>query len=1116
MARKANKAGSEHGDLFPELNPAWIGDNRRKAPLFLSKILRDRSFHEYGLLTPQQEKARQTILRWADLESSGKLRELGEQDLKPEFLTHVFGEALGYVLFSDNKDSWELRPRFPLPSGQEADGAIGLFSKSGGQAPAAVMELKGPTSNLDRDRFNGRTPVQQCWDYLNDLPQTPWAIVSNYVSIRLYHRNQTPGKYELFTLQELRDPNRFRDFLFVLDRLAFLPGPLGAAPRAETLLKDSLDRQEIVGKELYQKYHEYRQELIVHLTGAAHGKSLNDAIRIAQTLLDRVIFIAFCQDRDLLRSKVLEEAWRDVPAFTIAQNPRWQSFLNLFRFIDGGDERARIPKFNGGLFEHTPDVDDLKLDDRWTDFFRDIGKYNFRDEVNVDVLGHIFEKSITDVEAIRADPTMLLKAPKVAGRRKKEGIYYTPRKYTRYIVENTLGPCIEDRFAPILARHGLSPGAEAPSGDATAWIACQNEMMDSLRSLRVCDMACGSGAFLIQAFDYLEDRYADLIHPLSLATGQSEAPLLAESRRAILCDNLFGVDLSSEAVEIARLALWIRTAEKGQTLADLSHNILCGNSIVEDAQADPAAFEWAAKFPAVFAEGGFDCIVGNPPYIKLQNFRQAHPKVAAYLVNRYRSAKTGNFDMYLPFIERGIEILRPGGRLGFIAPSVWIYNEYGRGLRELLLENRALERFVDFKSFQAFEDATNYTALQFFRKAPCVVVTAMNAPDGDLESHPSYTVGWRGLSSGAWSFSTPAANGIMETMMERSVTLAEATSHIFQGLVTSADSIYHLIRLGPGRYYSYSLGEIVEIEDEIMKPLVSGADAVPFAVPTTEKYLVFPYDVTTPKCDLFTPKEMDVSFRRAWRYLRRNENALRGREHGKMDHDGWYGYVYPKNLDKQNQPKLLVPRLLLNLFASSDPLGQRSPDNVDVGGVIPNDDWSLFFLLGVLNSRAVDFVWRKTSKPFRGDYRSANKQFIAPLPVPKVGAKQQRPVATLAESLADLHGKRLESFAKVRRRIIVDMAPRDLGTSSPLPPPLPRRLDRFDEVPIAGALAEVSRFAKRGLSPAEREEWDGYLTKESGVIAKLNRRIADLTGELNERINALYGLSPNQVKALNG
>ena len=235
-----------------------------------------------------------------------------------------------------------------------------------------------------------------------------------------------------------------------------------------------------------------------------------------------------------------------------------------------------------------------------------------------------------------------------------------------------------------------------------------------------------------------------------------------------------------------------------------------------------------------------------------------------------------------------------------------------------------------------------------------------------------------------------------------------------------------------------------------------------------------------------------------------------------MDHSEWYAYNYPKNLDKQGVAKVLVPRLLLELFASADANGERCMDNVDVGGVIPKKGWDLFFLLGILNSRACGYAWRHTSKPFRGGYRSANKQFIAPLPIPNVKPRQQKAVADVARKLADLHGKRLEATANVRRRIIVDLSPASLIETSPLPPPLPRKLEGFAEIPIGEALKELAKFAKRKLGPSERQQWDSYLTGQANAIAEVNRRIADLTSELNERVYALYGLGPEDVKLVEG
>ncbi|MDD4888463.1 MAG: N-6 DNA methylase [Phycisphaerae bacterium] len=965
---------------------------------------------------------------------------------------------------------------------------------------------------MDRDRFSGRTPVRQCWDYLCDSPETPWGIVCNYVSFRLYHRDSTLQNYELFTLQELRDSRRFAEFLVLFHRDGLLRQILGAQPRAMGLLKQSRDRQKQVGKDLYKDYAQNRFALVGHLRNPPFNKSIDEAIAAAQTLLDRIIFIAFCQNRGLLPLKLIDTVW-NLQSFALVTNPRWRNFLDLFRSIDRGNEQVGIPRFNGGLFAENPAVDGLQLDDYWTGFFRALGSYDFYAEITVDVLGHIFEQSITDLEAIRRNPAILSEPDAGAvGKRKREGVYYTPPHITAYIVESTLGPCIKERFAEIAQRYKVDPDAEPTAGGLTAWVDCHNAMLDSLGALRVCDMACGSGAFLVEAYNYLEDIYLGLIHSLCRHANGDQRRMIDDARRTILSENIFGVDLSSEAVEIARLSLWLRSAEKGKTLADLSQNIQCGNSLVDDRKVDPRAMDWESRFAQVSCEGGFDCIISNPPYVKLQNFRKASPEVATFLVSRYRSAKTGNFDMYLPFIERGLELLKPAGRMGFIAPNVWLFNAYGQGLRDLILEKKSLEKFVDFKSFQVFDDATTYTAMQFFSHAPRMAIETVEAPDGDPTNHAALSVPYSRLSNGAWALLPDAGHAILEQMHAKSVRLASASASIFQGLVTSADDVYHLQKLGPGKYFSRACQRVVELEDEIMRPLVSGEAVSAFAKPQTDTYLLFPY--LTSESRLYTPKEMSDAFARAWRYLTSNQELLRGREDGKMDHEKWYGYVYPKNIPQQNQAKLLVPRLLLHITASSDPAGEFSPDNVDVGGVIPADGWDLYYLLGILNSRACNFAWRLTARPFRGDYRSANKQFIAPLPVPNVGPKEQKPVAAIARRLADLHSERLAAASKVHRRIVVDLAPAKLVETSPLPPTLSRKLQGFAELPLTDALTELEKFADRRFKPAEREQWDNYLTVQVNAMAKLTRDISDLTEDMNRRVCVLYGLSQTQREAI--
>ena len=203
-----------------------------------------------------------------------------------------------------------------------------------------MIELKGPKVHLDRDRSNGRTAVAQCWDYLvNTPPECRWGIVSNIVSFRLYERASTKRAYEHFTLQSLRDFDVFKQFYVLFHRQGLIDESLLGPPRAVALLKKSAERQRKVGDQLYDDYSRNRTDLIAEL----HFKQkhpLDEAIEMAQRLFDRIMFIAFCEDRQLLPEKTIPKAYT-VAGFHAVTNPRWQNFKNLFRFIDAGNETLR-------------------------------------------------------------------------------------------------------------------------------------------------------------------------------------------------------------------------------------------------------------------------------------------------------------------------------------------------------------------------------------------------------------------------------------------------------------------------------------------------------------------------------------------------------------------------------------------------------------------------------------------------------------------------------------------------------------------------------------------------------------------------------------------------------
>lgn len=747
MAKRKKSVGQKNGNRGPDFFvPA---ENPRRRSLILPRYLKEEADKAIYRGT-RQDRAYEIVQKWADLESQGHLDQK-ETAIDADFLAEVFGEALGYPSLTESPEKYARQRNLTVPGVGTADGALGEFSPANPSSPTAVIELKGASADLDRDKFNGRTAVQQCWDYLNALPDCPWGIVSNFSSIRLYHRAKTPLAYQEFRLQELRKHEVFLQFYCLFEYGGLLPS-LHGAPRALRLLERTEERRREVGDHLYEAYSENRSRLIEHLH-RQHGKPVDEAIRIAQKILDRIIFVAFCEDRGLLPERCIERAWKEVPPFSRVTNPRWQNFLGLFQAIDRGDpENLKLEKgYNGGLFKKDSAVDDLQLDDSWTSFFRTVGDYDFRDEVNVEVLGHLFEKSVSELEQLRqggyfqagngngTEPAMP-KSPE----RKRFGIYYTPPQFTQFIVKRTVVALANERFKELRGKHRLKPEALQTDQPSAALAAYWRDCWQVLRQIKICDPACGSGAFLIQAYDLLEESYNDIAEQLRFHLAP-EADEWAEAiPDLILADNLHGVDLSEQAVEITQLALWIRSARRERTLADLSHNIVWGNSLVSDSAVHPRALDWKAAFPAVFDRpaAGFDCVIGNPPWerLKLQErefFAFSAPAIAGAvsaarrreliaelqaknpeLFARYTQAKetaertlghvrasgqfpltaTGDINTYMLFAELARRIVAPNGRSGLLVPSGIATDNTTRGFFTELMASKALLALFDFEN----------------------------------------------------------------------------------------------------------------------------------------------------------------------------------------------------------------------------------------------------------------------------------------------------------------------------------------------------------------------------------------------------------------------------------
>jgi type I restriction-modification system DNA methylase subunit len=442
-----------------------------------------------------------------------------------------------------------------------------------------------------------------------------------------------------------------------------------------------------------------------------------NAIEHAQTILDRVLFIAFAEDNGLLPEETIRKALAQQNQF--APIALWEIFKGLFDAIDTGNTPAGIPAYNGGLFAPDAVLNSFHVPDELCREFEAFANYNFENEISVEVLGHIFEQSVSDIEALQAQARG--EPPPSAAKKKREGVVYTPSFVTRFIVEETIGRSLTERFAKLLQNYTASHKNEGEP-DLIAWKNARAERdfwtayQDVLRNLTILDPACGSGAFLIAAFDFLAAEYRRVNERLAELTGGRGVTAgqlgLFDPDREILTHNLFGVDVNRASVEITKLSLWIKTAKRGKVLDSLETNVRVGNSLIEDADYHRRAFVWRSAFPAAMAVEGFDVVIGNPPYVRMELIKSFKP----YLERRYQ-VTADRADLYAYFFEQGVRLLKPGsGRLGYISSSTFFRTRSGRPLREFLNANTAIDVVIDFGDQQLFGGVTTYPAIVTLRR----------------------------------------------------------------------------------------------------------------------------------------------------------------------------------------------------------------------------------------------------------------------------------------------------------------------------------------------------------------------------------------------------------------
>lgn len=661
------------------------------------------------------------------------------------------------------------------------------------------------------------------------------------------------------------------------------------------------------------------------------GTKLNEAV---QRILDRILFLRICEDRDIDTGKRLSsivDNWRD--GKPTEAGSLWRALVRHFRELDRRPP-SLVPFFNGNLFKpHFSE--DLSVDDEWLiDFIGDLSDeespYLFN-VIPVEILGSIYERFLGKVVRPQGRGITVEEKPEV---RKAGGVYYTPRYIVNYIVEQAVGKQLDEITEPQL-----------------------KDFQKRTNALRVLDMACGSGSFLIRAFDRVcehwqgwltrqrpnaQDKVAreafDKKHRslcwIDAETG--DIHLTVALKRKILTNNIYGVDLDGGAVEVTQLSLYLKMLEhENRTTLDrerelfpeavallppLEDNIKRGNSLIaSDFSMMPEdlvrvhAFDWPVQFENIMKAGGFDAVIGNPPYIRIQTMQETDAEAVNYLNQNYAAAKKGNYDIYVCFVERGLKLINQSGTLGFILPHKFTNSEYGQPLRTRISTGKNLSELVHFGANQVFEGATTYTCLMFLRRAPQNNFRFVRVDDlkewEKTRAAIDAEVKAEKVSAESWSFSVGKGAALVDRLRGHSPRLGDAAD-IFVGLQTSADDVLVLEfvqkRGALLQLKSKSLEQEVELEKEFLHPLVSGTDIQGYDSFNGRQFILFPYSVTDEQATLIPFAEIKRRAPKTAKYLAENRRRLEGRERGKFADSEWYRFGRSQNLGIQERKKVCV------------------------------------------------------------------------------------------------------------------------------------------------------------------------------------------------------------------
>jgi len=923
----------------------------------------------------------------------------GETELRVEFVNPMF-EALGWDVINKagyadaykdviHEDAIKIGGATKAPDYSFRIGGSRKFFLEAKKPAIDIGEEKSPAYQLRRYAWSAKLPL---------------SVLTNFAQFAVYDCRLLP--------QERDRASTGRVFYFTYEDYASRWQEIAAIFSKEAVLQGSFDKFAEAGRgkrgtspvdaQFLAEIESWREALAKNLALRNPRLSVRDLNFAVQRTIDRIIFLRMCEDRGI-------EHYGQLQALLNGEN----TYKRLQYLYGIADDR-----YNSGLFHfkeekeraEAPDeltlklkIDDKVLKDIIRRLYYPESPYEFS-VLGGDILGNVYEQFLGKVIRLTAGHHAVVEdKPEV---KKAGGVYYTPAYIVDYIVKNTIGKL------------------------------CDGKAPKEIGKLRILDPACGSGSFLIGAYTCLLNHHRDWYvkdgsqkHTKEIYQGSGGQWLLTtQEKKRILLNNIYGVDIDSQAVEVTKLSLLLKVLEgeseetigkslklfRERALPDLGNNIKCGNSLIgpdfyqnkqlnlldEEERYRINVFDWNAECPQIMKAGGFDAVIGNPPWLMAGYYVK---EALDYFRSKFKSAQ-GKFDMYYLFTEQGLRLASDHGVFGMIVPNKCFHTNAASELRVLLSKPKWIRSIVDFGDEQIFSGATNYSCILFLQKQPSPNPRYIKAKAG-LAVIREFDVPWSEFSSGTWHFEEQGRRGLFKKLEKVGEPLERIAARFGTGVQSGADRLLTL---------DSAAAKANSLETALLRPILRGRDVRRYMVSDKPKLLIFPYKVQNGEFVILSETELK-RHKKIYKLLADNKEKMAKRVwfgKGAKDLSGeWYGMMYLDSCSSFSMPHILTPSLSNR---SNFALGRGDlfvTGTAGVTSVIPKDGVgeTILYLLGLLNSALLNLYAVSHSPIFSGGYYKFSAPYLRKLPIRRIAfsnpsdkTRHDKMVA-LVERMLDLH-----------------------------------------------------------------------------------------------------------------